>query len=312
MKTLQIIVPCYNEAECVELFYQRVEQTFAKTEIDWSILYVDDGSRDGTLKKIRKLADEKGDTRVKYISFSRNFGKEAAIYAGLENARGDYIALMDADLQHPPEMLPEMIAVLEQGADCCGARRVSRAGEPKLRSAFSRMFYAVINHVTDMHLVQGGSDFRVMRDAMVKAIVSMPERERFTKGMLSWVGFDTQWIEYENVERAAGKTKWSFWGLVRYGVNGFFSFAVAPLRIVIWLGFLIDAVSAVCAVIFFFQALYSPGPRTGYGTLVLLVTFFGGATIFLLGVIGEYLARIYAEIKHRPIYISRETNLWTN
>lgn len=305
MRSLEIIVPCYNEAECVEAFYKSIKETFCALPINWSIIYVDDGSKDDTLRLIKCLA-ETAEGKVKYISFSRNFGKEAAIYAGFSYATADYVVLMDADLQHPPALLPQMIQALDEGYDCCGARRVTRAGEPKLRSLFSRGFYRIINHITDMQLVQGGSDFRMMRLPVIKAIVAMQERERFIKGILSWVGFKTKWIEYENVERAAGTTKWSFRALARYAVSGFFAFATAPLRFAVWLGMAIDVVTVVSAIVFLIRSLLYHGPRTGYSTIVLLIAFFGGTIIFLLGVIGEYLARLYNESKKRPIFIAKE------
>lgn len=309
MKTLDIIVPCYNEAECVEAFYHGVEEALRDVEVEWSIIYVNDGSKDDTLPAVKALADSAGEARVKYLSFSRNFGKEAAIYAGLSHAQGDYTVLMDADLQHPPALLPQMLAAMEEGYDCCGARRVTRQGEPKLRSALSRLFYKLINRVTEMQLVQGGSDFRMMSREVVQAVVSLQEHERFTKGILSWVGFRTKWIDYENVERVAGTTKWSFGGLVRYAVSGFFAFATAPLRLAVWIGMLTAALATVCAVAVFIQALFESGPRTGYATIVLLIMFFGGLIVFLLGVIGEYLARIYAEVKKRPLFIVNDTNI---
>ena len=309
MKTLDIIVPCYNEAECVEAFYHGVEEALRDVEVEWSIIYVNDGSKDDTLPAVKALADSAGEARVKYLSFSRNFGKEAAIYAGLSHAQGDYTVLMDADLQHPPALLPQMLAAMEEGYDCCGARRVTRQGEPKLRSALSRLFYKLINRVSEMQLVQGGSDFRMMSREVVQAVVSLQEHERFTKGILSWVGFRTKWIDYENVERVAGTTKWSFGGLVRYAVSGFFAFATAPLRLAVWIGILTAAISAVCAVVVFIGALFESGPRTGYATIVLLIMFFGGLIVFLLGVIGEYLARIYTEVKKRPLFIVNDTNI---
>lgn len=309
MRTLDIVVPCYNEAECVEALYRGVESALRDVEIAWSILYVNDGSKDNTLQVIKDLADADEKKHVKFVSFSRNFGKEAAIYAGLSYATGDYTVLMDADLQHPPTLLPQMLAALEEGYDCCGARRVTRQGEPPLRSGLSKLFYKMINHVTDMHLVQGGSDYRMMTREVVQAVISLQEHERFTKGILSWVGFRTKWIDYENVERVAGTTKWSFGGLVRYAVSGFFAFATAPLRLAVWIGMLTAAIAAVCAIVFFILALRGGGPRTGYATIVLLIIFFGGLIVFLLGVIGEYLARIYAEVKKRPLFIVNDSNI---
>ena len=310
MKTLDIVVPCYNEAECVELFYNDIEKTLGQIpDLEYSIIYVNDGSRDNTLGCLKNLAEKHGGERVKYISFSRNFGKESGIFAGLSYSTADYVVLMDADLQHPSSILPEMIKALDEGYDCCGARRVSREGEPILRSFFSKTFYKIINKVTSMELVQGGSDFRMMKRCVVESMLMMEERERFTKGIMSWVGFNTKWIEYENVERAAGETKWSMRGLMAYALSGFMAFATAPLRIAVWLGFTIDAVTIIGAIWFAIKTLNSDMPRTGYGTIVCLIAFFGGTIILLLGIIGEYMARIYMEVKKRPIFLVKDTNI---
>lgn len=308
MRTLDIVVPCYNEAPCIRLLYEHVEKVMEKLkEVEWSIIYVNDGSKDNTHDEMTALSDLTA--KAKYISFSRNFGKEAAIFAGLSYSTAEYVVLMDADLQHPPELLPQMIDALDAGYDCCGARRVSRKGEPVVRSLFSKMFYSVINRVSGMHLVQGGSDFRMMKRSVVDAMLSMQERERFTKGIFSWVGFNTKWIEYENVGRAAGTTKWSMRGLTQYAINGFIGFATTPLRAAIWLGFTIDFLTLVFAIKFAYDVLHSNGPRTGYGTMVILIAFFGGTIILLLGIIGEYMARIYMEVKKRPIFIIKDTNM---
>lgn len=311
MKTIDIVVPCYNEQPCITLLYSEVKKSLSVLEGEycWRIIYVDDGSRDHTLDEIRELANEKGSDTVKYISFSRNFGKEAAIYAGLFYSDADYVVLMDADLQHPPSFIPQMLTKIEEGYDCCGARRVSRKGEPKVRSFFARLFYRAMKKLTGLEMVQGGSDYRMMTRQVAKTIVSMREKERFTKGIFSWVGFSTCWIEYQNVERAAGRTKWSFSGLVRYGINGFFAFATTPLRAAVWLGFTIDLITVIYAIRFFISSIRSTGPRTGYATIVLLLMFFGGTIILLLGVIGEYLARIYMESKNRPIFVLKEDNM---
>ncbi len=313
MKHIEIIVPCYNEQECVRALYEEVDRVFHEYEnlrgTEYSILFINDGSRDHTLDEIKSLAKEYGDEKIRYVSFARNFGKEAAIYAGFDKSQGDYIVLMDADLQHPPALISQMLAELEAGADCCGARRVNRKGEPWLRSLCSRFFYRFINRVTAMNLVQGGSDYRMMTRQMVDAILSLSERERFTKGILSWVGFDVHWIPYENVERFAGQTKWSFKGLGNYAINGFFAFATTPLRIVIWMGVLIVLLAAISAIHLFVNALLHGSSGTGFVTLVILLLFFNGVIITILGVIGEYMARIYLEIKHRPIYIEKETNV---
>lgn len=311
MKTIDIVVPCYNEQPCIALLYSEIEKSLSVLgeEYCWRIIYVDDGSKDHTLDQIRELAQEKGSHSVKYISFSRNFGKEAAIYAGLSYANADYVVLMDADLQHPPSFIPQMLSKIEEGYDCCGARRVSRKGEPKVRSLFSRLFYRAMKWLTGLEMTPGGSDFRVMKRQVVETIVSMKERERFTKGILSWVGFSTCWIEYENIERAAGRSKWSFWSLSRYAVNGLIAFATTPLRAAIWLGFAIDLVTLIYALYFFTSNINRSGTRTGYATIVMLLMFFGGTIILLLGVIGEYVARIYMEAKDRPLFVMKESNM---
>lgn len=312
MKTIDIVVPCYNEQLCIALLYAELEKSLSSLSdggVFWRVIYVDDGSKDDTLSKIKELILEKGSDTVKYISFSRNFGKEAAIYAGLSYATADYIVLMDADLQHPPSLIPQMLSKIEEGYDCCGARRVSRKGEPKIRSFFSTLFYRAMKVLTGLEMTQGGSDYRMMTKQVAETIVSMKERERFTKGIFSWVGFSTYWIEYQNVERAAGRTKWSFSGLLRYAVSGFFAFATTPLRAAVWLGFMIDIITAIYAIDFFISNIRSDGPRTGYATIVMLLMFFGGTIILLLGVIGEYLARIYMESKDRPIFVAKDDNM---
>ena len=310
MKTLDIVVPCFNEAECVELFYVDIEKTLSRIpDLKYSIIYVNDGSRDNTLGCLKKLAEKHGGDLVKYISFSRNFGKESAIFAGLSYSTAEYVVLMDADLQHPSSLLPEMIQTLDEGYDCCGARRVSREGEPVVRSLLSKTFYKIINKVTSMELVQGGSDFRMMKRCVVESMLMLEERERFTKGIMSWVGFNTKWIEYENVERAAGETKWSMKGLMAYALSGFMAFATAPLRIAVWLGLAIDVVTLIATIWFAISTLNSDMPRTGYATIVCLIAFFGGTIILLLGIIGEYMARIYMEVKKRPIFLVKDTNI---
>ena len=312
MKKIDIIIPCYNEEGCVGLVYSALEDVFNNSSIKfgWSVLFIDDGSSDETLYEIKKLVDTDGSEKVRFISLARNFGKEAAIYAGLENSSGDYVALMDADLQHPPELLVEMAEALESGEyDCAAARRVSRKGEPPIRSAFSREFYHAINWATGMHLVPGMTDYRLMTRKVADAIVSLREHERFIKGIYSWVGFRTKWIEYENVERAAGKSKWSFNGLWDYAKSGIIAFAVTPLRGVIWLGMLVVAVSLVYGILVLHSSLFGARSWTDTTTIILLLLFLGGVIITILGVIGEYLARIYMEVKDRPIYVKKETNI---
>ena len=310
MRNVEIIVPCYNEEQCIEAFYEETSEVMdGLVDYSYSYLYVNDGSKDATLMKIYDLVEKHGSEKVKYLSFARNFGKEAAIYAGLEKSTGDYVILIDADLQHPPALIPSMLEKLEEGHDCCGARRVSRKGEPVIRSLFSKAFYRLINKVTAMNLVQGGSDYRIMTRQMAKAIISLSERERFIKGIMSWVGFDTVWIDYQNVERYAGKTKWSFWGLVRYAWHGFISFATTPLRAVIWMGFIVVVASVIYGVRLAYWSFTGMRPWSDTTTILILLIFFSGVIICILGIIGEYMARIYLELKGRPIYILKESNL---
>ena len=312
MKIIELIVPCYNEDKCVKLFYNRIKEVFSEMpKYDFIITYIDDGSKDHTMDEIKEVVASADTGRVQYISLSRNFGKEAAIYAGLSKCTGDYVALLDADLQHPPELLKEMIvAIEEEGYDCASARRVSRKGEPYIRSLFSRAFYHIINQITVIDLVPGSTDYRLMKRSVVEAIVSMTERERFTKGIYAWVGFKNKWIEYENVERAAGSTTWNFWGLVRYAYSGFLAFATTPLRGVIYFGMLIILISIIGALYIYVGAIKTPDTeRTGYASIMILMLFLGGVIIAILGMIGEYMARIYMEVKNRPIYFARETNI---
>ena len=312
MKTIELIVPCYNEEKCIELFYRKVKEVFIEMpEYNFMITYVDDGSKDHTMEEIKHVVEIAESGKVQYISLSRNFGKESAIYAGLSKCTGDYVAVLDADLQHPPELLKKMIDAIEnEGYDCASARRVSRKGEPFIRSAFSRAFYHIINHITVIDLVPGSTDYRLMKRNVVEAIVSMTERERFTKGIYAWVGYKNKWIEYENVKRVAGKTTWNFLGLIRYAYSGFLAFATTPLRGVIYFGMLIVLVSVLFAIHIGIAALKTPGTeRTGYASIMILMLFLGGVIITILGMIGEYMARIYLEVKNRPIYFTRETNI---
>lgn len=308
---IEIIVPCYNESQCISKLEAAVKKVFSENldRYDWDILFIDDGSSDDTLAEIKKLSELYGE-EIRYISFARNFGKEAAIYAGLENSMGDYVALMDADLQHPPELLVDMVQALESGDyDCAAARRVSRNGEPPIRSAFSRAFYHFINWATGMHLVPGMTDYRLMTRKVVDAIVLLREHERFIKGIYSWVGFRTKWIKYENVERVAGESKWSFMGLWDYAKSGIIAFAVTPLRGVIWLGVIVVVLSLIYGITVIHSAVTGVRPWVDTTTIILLMLFLGGVTITILGVIGEYLARIYMEVKDRPIYVEKETNI---
>ncbi len=311
---IEIIVPCYNEEQCVELFCNKICEIFdAMEKFDFIITFIDDGSKDATLSTIKNMSARMLKGKVQYISFSRNFGKESAIYAGLSNCTGDYIAVMDADLQHPPELLIEMIRIIEEeGYDCCAARRKNRRGEPIIRKFFSNQFYHIMNKLTIIDLVQGSTDFRLMKREMADAVASLTENERFTKGIYAWVGYKTKWIDYENVERAAGKSKWSFHSLFNYAGNGIIAFATTPLRGIVYLGIIVTIVSIIYAAYVVFKAVMYDGVRSGFTTLIVLITFFSGIILTTLGMIGEYVARIYMEVKNRPLYIVKEANLHRN
>lgn len=311
MKKLSIIVPCYNEEEVLPLFYAEItrvmdemKRTYA--ELTFELLFIDDGSRDKTLTQLRELAT-KGQ-RVRYISFSRNFGKEAGMFAGLENATGDFVVVMDADLQHPPSFLPEMYSYVRDGEyDCATTRRVSRKGESKVRSWFARKFYRIMNKISQTEIVDGAQDFRFMSRQMVDAILSMREYNRFSKGIFSWVGFKTKYIEYENVERAAGTTAWSFWSLFRYSLEGIFAFSTAPLAIASVLG-LVSCVIAFLMMIWIIVKTLAFGEAVaGFPSIMCAIFLLGGLQLFCIGVLGQYLSKTYLETKQRPIYIVRET-----
>lgn len=311
MKKLSIIVPCYNEEEVLPLFYAEItrvmdemKRTYAK--LTFELLFIDDGSRDKTLTQLRELATK--DQRVRYISFSRNFGKEAGMFAGLENATGDFVVVMDADLQHPPSFLPEMYSYVRDGEyDCATTRRVSRKGESKVRSWFARKFYRIMNKISQTEIVDGAQDFRFMSRQMVDAILSMREYNRFSKGIFSWVGFKTKYIEYENVERAAGTTAWSFWSLFRYSLEGIFAFSTAPLAIASVLG-LVSCVIAFLMMIWIIVKTLAFGEAVaGFPSIMCAIFLLGGLQLFCIGVLGQYLSKTYLETKQRPIYIVRET-----
>ncbi len=304
---ISIIVPCYNEEESLPLFYEELCKTMEEMKplADFELILVDDGSRDKTLLLARALS--KKDKRVQYISFSRNFGKESAIYAGLQRSRGDYVATMDADLQDPPSLLPQMFRDLhtEEEYDCIGTRRVTRKGEPPVRSFFARCFYRFINRISSTEFVDGARDFRLMKRQMVNAVLSMSEYNRFSKGLFCWVGFRTKWLEYENIERVAGKTKWSFRALLLYSLEGIISFSTVPLRIPLILGALCFLFSlGLFGVQMVMLALGTP--LSSLWTLINVISFVSGLQLFALGVVCEYLARMYLEIKRRPIYVIRE------
>ena len=312
MKTISIVIPCYNEADCIKLVYNELNKIFSSqlSQYQMQVIFVDDGSRDHTMREIKDLAEQEGEEKVKYISFSRNFGKEAAIYAGLEYAKGDYVAVMDADLQHPPALLIEMVYCMEkEDVDCVGAKRVARNGDSFVRKVFSNVFFTVFNRITGMNFVQGMTDYRLMKQKVVASILSLQERERFTKGIYSWIGFHIKWIEYKDVERKAGESKWHVMSLWNYALSGLIAFAVAPLRGIIWMGMLGVLVSVIYGIQLFVHSVTGARPWQDTTTIIFLLLFFGSMIITILGVIGEYLARIYLEVKKRPIYISRESNI---
>ncbi len=307
---ISLIVPCYNEEEALPLFYKEaagVAQTLAEThQAQVEFIFVDDGSRDKTLEICRKLARE--DQRVRYISFSRNFGKEAGIYAGLKAAKGDYVAMLDADLQDPPALLPEMLrSLLEEGYDCAATRRATRAGEPRVRSFFARMFYRIINKMSDTQIVDGARDFRLMNRKMVDAILELGEYNRFSKGIFSWVGFKTKWYSYDNVERVAGKTKWNFWGLLLYSFEGIIGFSTAPLALAAIAGIMFCLLAFIGMIFIIIRALLFGDPTAGWPSLVCIILMVSGVQMFCLGIVGEYLAKTYLEVKRRPLYLVNET-----
>ena len=308
-KLISLIIPCYNEEAGLGILYKALTEVSAKmSEYDFEYLFINDGSKDSTLDLITEFAD--GDPRVKYISFSRNFGKEAAMYAGFCNAKGDYVTVMDLDMQDPPSLLPQMVEILEQGEyDSVATRRVTRAGEPPIRSFFARAFYKIINRISDANVVDGARDFRLMRREMVDTIVSMGEANRFSKGIFGWIGFKTYWLSYENVERAAGETKWSFWKLFKYAIDGMVNFSQAPLMISAWVGFFFVLVSLLAIVFVFVRKLVYGGSVEGWASLVCIMLFIAGVQLFCMGVMGSYLAKIYQESKHRPHYIVGKTNI---
>lgn len=311
MKKLSIIVPCYNEEEVLPLFYAEItrvmdEMKRAYAELTFELLFIDDGSRDKTLTQLRELATK--DQRVRYISFSRNFGKEAGMFAGLENATGDFVVVMDADLQHPPSFLPEMYSYVRDGEyDCATTRRVSRKGESKVRSWFARKFYRIMNKISQTEIVDGAQDFRFMSRQMVDAILSMREYNRFSKGIFSWVGFKTKYIEYENVERAAGTTAWSFWSLFRYSLEGIFAFSTAPLAIASVLGLVSCVIAFLMMIWIIIKTLAFGEAVAGFPSIMCAIFLLGGLQLFCIGVLGQYLSKTYLETKQRPIYIVRET-----
>ena len=305
MDKISVIISCYNEEKSVPLFYEAIEKAIKDIDAEFEYIFVDDGSKDNTLKIIKDLSFQ--DEKVRYISFSRNFGKEAAMFAGLEAATGNYVALMDADLQDPPELLKEMYSSIKtEDYDCVATRRVTRKGEPIIRSLFSRMFYKIINKMTDFEMVDGARDFRLMTSQVKDAIISLKEYNRYSKGLFPFVGFKTKWIEYENVKRAAGETKWSFWKLVKYALEGITAFTTAPLAIASIIGFLFCIISGVFILIIIIKTLAFGDPTSGWPSLACIIMFMGGVQLLSLGIIGQYLSKTYLEVKKRPIYIVKE------
>lgn len=307
MEKVSIIVPCYNEEKAIPLFFEELEKNLRNfpSNVKFEILFINDGSKDNTLNIIKNLQSD--NASIKYISFSRNFGKEAAIFAGLENATGDYVTLMDADLQDPPSLLREMYhAVTEEGYDAVGTRRVTRKGEPIIRSFFAKLFYKLINKMTDFEMVDGARDYVFMKRIVVDAIISLKEYNRYSKGLFSFVGFNVKWIEYKNIQRVAGETKWSFWKLTKYALEGITAFSTAPLVFASVIGLLFCVASFLLIMIIIVKTLIFDDPTSGWPSLVCIIFMVSGIQLFSLGIIGQYLSKSYLEIKQRPIYIVKE------
>ncbi len=307
MDRISIVTPCYNEQESLPVFYRQITEILQKTDCEYELVWVDDGSRDNTLSVMKGLAET--DEHVIYLSLSRNFGKEAAMYAGLCSARGDYVAVMDADMQDPPGLIPRMLDILREGSyDSVATRRADRKGEPPVRSWFARRFYQIINKISDVDIVDGARDFRLMKRKMVDAIVSMAEYNRFSKGIFGWVGFRTYWITYENIERVAGESKWNFWKLFKYAVDGIINFSQTPLSIASWFGIGMTFCSFMILIFLVLRRLIFGDPVAGWASIVCIIIFIGGIQLFCIGIMGQYIAKIYMESKHRPVFIISESN----
>ena len=306
-KTLSIIVPCYNEEESVPLFYaemKKQEEFFHSKDVEFEFIFVNDGSKDRTVEVVRELHEQ--DERVHMVSFSRNFGKESAILAGLEKATGDFTVLMDADLQDPPAILPEMYQYIEEGYDSVATRRVDRKGEPPIRSFFARRFYGLIRKISKTEIVDGARDYRLMTRQVTDAILLMKEYNRFSKGIFGWVGYKTKWLEYENVERAAGETKWSFWKLFLYALDGIMAFSTVPLSMASMFGILFCGLAFIFMIFIFIRALIYGDPVAGWPSMVCIMTFIGGVQLLCLGIMGQYMSKMYMEVKDRPKYLVKE------
>lgn len=305
MKRISIIVPCYNEEETVEIFYRETEKMRKQlVHYNFEYIFVNDGSNDQTLSKLRQLAKNEN---VHYLSFSRNFGKESALYAGLREANGDFVTVMDADLQDPPELLIEMVRILEQGEyDCVGTRRINRRGEPSIRSWFARKFYQLINRIGEVEMVDGARDFRLMTRQMVDSVLELSEYNRFSKGLFAWVGYNTKYLEYENRERVAGQTSWSFWSLFKYSIDGIVNFSEAPLNLASFVGAFSCFASIIAMIFIVVKTLIFKDPTSGWPSLVCIILFIGGIQLLCLGIVGKYISKIFLETKKRPIYIIKE------
>ena len=304
---LSVVVPCYNEEENVSFFYEELmknEEFFASRKMDVEIIYVDDGSKDGTVAEVKKLNEK--DNRVKLVSFSRNFGKESAIYAGFQRAKGDYVVMMDADLQDPPSLLPELFTYIDEGYDSVATRRVSRKGEPPIRSFFARQFYKIMNKISKTDIVDGARDYRLMTRPVVDAILSMGEYNRFSKGIFGWVGFNTKWVEFENVERIKGETKWNFWGLFMYSLEGIVAFSTAPLALASYLGVLFCFLAFVLIIFIIIRSFFWTDPTAGWQSMVCIISLVSGVQLLCMGIMGQYLSKTYLEVKNRPKYLVKE------
>lgn len=307
MKLLSVVVPCYNEEENVPYFYEELfkqEEKLKALQVEIELIYIDDGSSDHTVEEVKKLHEKDG--RVHLVSFSRNFGKEAGIYAGLQKAKGDYIVMMDADLQDPPALLPEMFSYLEKGYDSVATRRVTRKGEPPIRSFFARMFYKLMGKISKTEIVDGARDYRLMTRQVVDAILSMGEYNRFTKGIFGWVGYRTKWLEYENIERVKGETKWSFWKLLVYSLDGIMAFSTLPLAIASVLGILFCVFAFLLILFIVIRTLIFGDPVSGWPSMMCIISLISGVQLFCLGIVGQYMAKMYMEVKNRPIYLVKE------
>ena len=306
-KSLSIIVPCYNEEESIPLFYEEImkqETFFHEKDVEFEFIFVDDGSKDGTVRAVKALREK--DERVHLVSFSRNFGKESAIIAGLEKSIGDFVVFMDADLQDPPAILPEMYEYIGQGYDSVATRRVDRKGEPPIRSFFARRFYGLMRKISKTEIVDGARDYRLMTRQVADAILSMREYNRFSKGIFGWVGYQTKWLEYENVERIAGETKWSFWKLFLYSLDGIMAFSTVPLSIASIFGILFCVLAFVFVIFIFVRALLYGDPVAGWPSMVCIILFIGGVQLLCVGIMGQYMSKMYMEVKDRPKYLVKE------